>query len=167
MSSVDRTRCRRDEASGDVETVMVVARVLVGLSARSVASVEKVVTLPQLRVLVMVFDRAALSTGALANALGVHPSSASRLIERLVVAGLIDRSDNPADRRTVLLTLTPTGRALVERVMDHRRAAITEVLDRMPVVHRRTLVAALRSFAAAGVEATAAAGHSLDWTAAS
>lgn len=126
---------------------MVAAQVLMGLSARSVAAIENVVTLPQLRVLVMVADHGSLNLGAVANALQVHPSNATRTVDRLVVAGLLDRRDNPADRRTVILELAPAGHKLVDRVMNHRRAAITEILDRMPVVQRLALAPVLRSFA--------------------
>lgn len=147
----------------DVEAVMVAARVLVAVSARSVAAVEDVVTLPQLRVLVMVASRGALNLSAVAAGLGVHPSNATRAVERLVVAGLLDRRDDPADRRNLVLELAPAGRALVDRVMDDRRAAIAQILDRMPPGHRDALVPVLRSFAAAGGEVSQDAVWALGW----
>ncbi|MGI8721983.1 MAG: MarR family transcriptional regulator [Geodermatophilaceae bacterium] len=58
----------------------------------------------------------------MAEAPGVHASNATRTVDRLVVAGLIDRRDSPADRRQLELTLTSKGRDLVESVMSHRRA---------------------------------------------
>lgn len=148
----------------DVEAVMVAARVLVAVSAQSVAAVDDVVTLPQLRVLVMVASRGPLNLGAVAAGLGVHPSNATRAVDRLVVAGLLDRRDDPADRRSLLLELTVEGRALVDRVMDARRAAIAGILERMPAVRRRTLVPVLHSFAAAGGELSDGAVWSLGWT---
>jgi DNA-binding MarR family transcriptional regulator len=148
----------------DVEAVMAAARVLVAVSAQSVAAVDDVVSLPQLRVLVMVASRGPLNLSAVARGLGVHPSNATRACERLVVAGLLDRRDDPADRRNLVLELTAAGHGLVRRVMDHRRAAIGDVLDRMPVAERRALVPVLRSFAAAGGEVPADAAWALGWT---
>ncbi len=148
----------------DVEAVMAAARVLVAVSARSVAAVEDVVTLPQLRVLVLVASRTAPNLGAVANGLGVHPSNATRAVDRLVSAGLLDRSDDRTDRRNLVLTLTAKGQGLVDHVMDQRRAAIAAILDRMPPARRRSLVPVMRAFAEAGGETADGAAWSLGWT---
>ena len=148
----------------DVEAVMAATRVLVAVSARSVALVDHLVTLPQLRVLVMVGSRGGLNLGAVAAGLGVHPSNATRAVDKLVVAGLLDRRDDPTDRRNLLLELSPEGRALVDRVMDERRVAIAGILERMPVSRRRALVPVLRAFAAAAGEVSDDAIWSLGWT---
>lgn len=148
----------------DVDAVMAATRVLVAVSAQSVAAVDDVVTLPQLRVLVMLASRGGLNLGSVAAGLGVHPSNATRAVERLVVAGLLDRGDDPTDRRNLVLELTGQGRALVDRVMNERRAAIAEILARMPPSRRRALVPVLRSFAAAAGEVSDGAVWSLGWT---
>jgi DNA-binding MarR family transcriptional regulator len=164
----DERMSARDAAASaepdDVQAVMAASRVLVGVSAQSVASVDEVVTLPQLRVLAMLASRGGLNLGAVAAGLGVHPSNATRAVERLVVAGLLDRRDDPADRRNLVLDLSVAGRALVDRVMDERRAAIVAILDRMPPGRRRSLVPVLRSFAAAAGELPEGAVWSLGWT---
>ena len=123
---------------------------LVGVTAQSVTAVEDVVTLSQLRVLVMISSRGPLNLNAVAQAMGVHPSNAPRACDRLVNAGLLDRRDSPSDRRNVSLDLTPAGRELVQTMVAHRRDAIAQVLQRMPETRRRALLPALRSFAAAG-----------------
>lgn len=151
-----------DEAA--VDAAMAAARVLVGLSAQSVAAVDDVVTLPQLRVLVMIASQGSLNLAAVAAALGVHPSNATRAVERLVVAGLLDRGDDPADRRNVVLELTGAGSTLVDRVMEHRRAAIVKILDQMPVADRDALAAAMSSFVTAAGDLSADAVWSLGWT---
>ncbi len=147
-----------------VEAVMAAARVLVAVSARSVAAVEDIVTLPQLRVLVLVASRAAPNLGAVASGLGVHPSNATRAVDRLVSAGLLDRSDDPTDRRNLVLALTAKGQDLVDEVMNQRRDAIGAILDRMPPARRRSLVPVMRAFAEAGGETPDAAVWSLGWT---
>ncbi len=149
----------------DVEAVMAAARVLVAVTAQSVATVEDVVTLSQLRVLAMVASRNAPNLAAVAAGLGVHPSNATRAVDRLVTAGLLDRSDDPTDRRNLVLELTPKGRDVVKQVMDQRRAAIAAILERMPAGRRRSLVPVLRAFTEAGGETTEDdAAWSLGWT---
>lgn len=147
----------------EVEAVMAAARVLVAVSAQSIAAIGDELTLPQLRVLVMVSSRAGLNLGAVAAGLGVHPSNATRAVDRLVVAGLLDRRDDPSDRRHLVLALTDAGHDLVERVMNLRRSAIAQILDRMPPARRRALVPVMRSFADAGGEPDHDAVWSLGW----
>lgn len=150
-----------DEA---IEAVLAAARVLVALSAQSVAALSDTVTLPQLRVLVMVASRAPMNLNAVADALEVHPSNATRTVERLVAAGLLDRRDDPADRRHLLLDLTTDGRALVTEVMQRRRAAVAEILSRMPASHRRQFSVGAAGFAATGGEVPDRMIWSLGWT---
>lgn len=128
------------------------------------AAVDDVATLPQLRVLAMVSNRGPLNLGAVATGLGVHPSNATRAVDRMVGAGLLSRSDDPTDRRNLVLELTPAGQALVDKVMNERRSAIAKILNRMPASRRRALVPVLRSFAIAAGEVPAEAAWSLGWT---
>jgi len=143
---------------------MLAARALVGISARSLVDVDDLVTPPQLRVLVMIASRGPLNLGAVARGLGVHPSNATRACDRLVVAGLLDRRDDPADRRNLLLQLTEEGRTLVDQIMDRRRHAIAEVLDRMPALQRTALIPVLVTFAEAAGELDDEHLWSLGWT---
>lgn len=147
-----------------VDAVMVAARVLVAVVASSVAEVEDRVSLPQLRILVMLATRGPLNLVAVAESLGVHPSNATRTVERLVVAGLVDRRDVPTDRRNVSLTLTAEGQTLVDSVFEHRRAAIQTVVQRMPEAKRRALPNALESFADAAGEVPESPAGDMHWT---
>jgi DNA-binding MarR family transcriptional regulator len=154
------------EWADDVEATMLAARALVAISAESVAAVEEVVTPTQLRVLVMVASRGPLNLGAVARGLGVHPSNATRACDRLVLAGLLDRQDDPTDRRNLQLRLTEQGRGVVDEVMDRRRRAIGEVLERMPSLQRVALVPVLTMFAEAAGELPDEHLWSLGWTSA-
>ena len=149
----------------EVEAVLLASRVLVAVAAQSVAGImEGRVTLPQFRVLVMVASRGPLNLGAVAHGLGVHPSNATRACDQLVSAGLLDRWDNPHDRRNLVLQMTSDGLRLVEEVMSHRRTAIEGVLARMPAEHRRGLATLLRSFAEAAGEVSPTEAWALGWT---
>src|SRR3954466_7689609 len=85
----------------EVEAVMAASRVIVALTARSLAGAP--VTLPQLRVLGFLAERDTATLGDLAAMLRVHPSNATRTCDRLVEGGLVHRSDSPADRRRLSL----------------------------------------------------------------
>jgi DNA-binding MarR family transcriptional regulator len=133
-----------------IDAVLKAADVLLRVAAQSVVEVEEVVTTPQLRVLVLIALQGPRNLGAVARELGVHPSNATRTCERLVVAGLLSRREDPADRRFLQLDLTDAGRELVETVIEHRRQAIAEVMDKIPVGSREGVASAMAAFASAG-----------------
>lgn len=139
-------------SSAQVDAVLRASRALVGIAAESIAEVDGVVTVPQLRVLVMVYSRGPMNLAAVAAALGVNPSNASRLCDRLVKAHLLNRRESPSDRRNVMLTLTASGRRLIDKMTKHRRAAIGRILRDMVPAERQRLAAALDAFAGAAGE---------------
>ncbi len=136
----------------ELAEAMRAARVFSAVVAASVAHAGGVVTPPQLRALVLVATRREVDAATIASALDIHPSGATRLCDRLVGAGLMDRAASPTDRRRVVLTLTDAGADLVDSVMDHRRAALAAILDRMPPDGLRSLVTGLTAFSDAAEE---------------
>ena len=138
---------------GPIDSALRAADVLLHVAAQSVMEVDHLVTSPQLRALVFIATRGPQNPGDLAVELGVHASNATRTSEKLVRLGLLERREDPVDRRYVQLTLTPEGLQLVERVIEHRRNAVAEVLAAMPPDDREAAVRAFDAFAsAAGVE---------------
>ena len=126
---------------------------LVGVSARSLAEVEDAVTLTQFRTLVVLDSHGQINLGRLAELLRVNSSTAMRMIDRLLVADLVTREDNPANRREVLLGLSLHGRRLVQTVTSRRRAEIARIVSAVPEARREELIGALRLFAQAAGEA--------------
>jgi DNA-binding MarR family transcriptional regulator len=133
----------------ELDAVLRAANVLLGVAARSVLDVEDEVTSPQLRVLVLIAANGSRTPGDIATALGVHASNATRACDKLVRAGLAERTGDPADRRSVRLVLTAAGAGLVERVIARRRAALAEVLASMPAADRSATAHAFDAFARA------------------
>lgn len=133
--------------AGQLETVLAGTRAVGAIIAESLASVETVVSMPQLRVLIMA-GRAPQSMTSVAEDLGVHASNATRTCERLVQAGLLDRRIDENDRRRVVITLTSEGRSLVEQVMEHRRERLSEILAQMDPAAAAALASSLAAFTA-------------------
>lgn len=67
------------------------------------------VTGPQRLVLRVVGLFPGLSAGDLATILHIHPSTLTGVLQRLVTQGLLERVDDPRDRRRAILRLTPSG----------------------------------------------------------
>ena len=135
-----------------VTAVLTASRVLVGVSARSLAEVEDTVTLTQFRTLVVLDNHEEINLNTLADLLSVTSSTAMRMINRLLIAGMVTRRDNPANRREVLLGVTDEGRQLVRQVTARRREEIARIVAAMPELRRDELVMAMRAFAEAAHE---------------
>src|SRR5262249_26208939 len=116
------------------------------------AGVADDVTLPQYRALVVLASRGSQRVADLAEALGVLPSTATRMTDRLVAKGLVRRARLPHDRRTVRVALSAQGRALVAEVTARPREEIGRVMAEVPQEAWPRLVAALRMFAQAAGE---------------
>ncbi|MFJ8932843.1 MULTISPECIES: MarR family winged helix-turn-helix transcriptional regulator [unclassified Streptomyces] len=145
-------RERMDDVDAVTRAVLTASRVLVAVSARSLAEVEDRVTLPQFRMLVVLSSRGATKLVVLAEQLGVAPSTAMRMVDRLIAAGLADRQTNPDDRRENLLRLTDEGRRTVENVTARRRGEIASIVERLAPQQRTALVDALTDFNHVGGE---------------
>jgi DNA-binding MarR family transcriptional regulator len=100
----------------------------------------------QLRALLAVEEAPGLNLRRLAEALSMILSSASRLCDRLVAAGLIDREPSRSDRREIALSLTPNGARLLAELRAARRRRLAEVLAGMPESSRTGLLRGLRDF---------------------
>lgn len=135
-----------------VDAVLGASRALVAVAARSLATVAEDVTLPQYRALVELAARGPLRLAELADTLAVDRSSATRMADRLVRKGLVERERVPEDRRSIRLSLTPAGAELVAEVSRRRRSEIAAILTRLPSAHRSAVVGALRAFADAAGE---------------
>jgi DNA-binding MarR family transcriptional regulator len=146
-----------DDVDRVVEEVLRASRVLVSVAARSLVGVTEQVTLPQYRALVVLAGRGPQNARDLAEALGVHSSTLSRLCDRLVDKRLITRVQSPTNRREIVLGLAPRGRRLVSSVTERRRAEIAGIVARVPASQRRAVVRALQAFGDAAGEATESA----------
>lgn len=144
-----------DDVEQVTSALLTASRLLVAVSARSLAAVEERITLPQFRTLVILSSGGDTKLVALARRLSVNPSTAMRMIDRLEAAGLVRRGTNPANRRESVLAVTPDGERVVNEITARRRHEIAEIVAKMPADQRIGLVSALEAFSRAGGEASA------------
>ena len=144
-----------DSLDAITDALLTASRLLVAVSARSIAEVDETITIPQFRTLVILSNEGPINLATLAGLLDVQPSTIGRMVDRLVSAGLIDRKPHPTSRRELVAGLTARGRAVVKRVTANRRDELARVVEKMPQRERRGLVRALTAFTAAGGEPAA------------
>ncbi len=134
------------------DVVLAASRALVAVAARSLAAVHDDVTLPQYRAIVVLCARGPSTMGQLVDELGCSGSTATRLCDRLVAKGLVERTHRSGNRREVEVTASRAGVELVKAVTRRRRAEISRIVEAIPTRQRPALVRALRAFADAAGE---------------
>ncbi|HEX9043643.1 MAG TPA: MarR family transcriptional regulator [Candidatus Limnocylindrales bacterium] len=103
-----------------------IAYSIVAITARAVQAVAgPELTFLGWRVLVVVDEmEAPARLGAVATRLGLSAPSASKLVRRLQRRGLVTLARDTADRRGLVIALTPEGRQIRTAVMRRRREVL-------------------------------------------
>ena len=138
--------------TGD-DALLGLARAVVGISTRAADELGRV-SIVQLRALTILLEMDGANLAQLAEGMGVTVSTTSRLVDRLVAAGMVDRRRAEHSRREIALTLTPAGRATLDRYDELRLDGLHAVLDGLPEAERGQVVGAFALFAAAAHEST-------------
>jgi DNA-binding MarR family transcriptional regulator len=89
-------------------------------------------TLAQCHTLLEVGTSGEVSLVDLASRFGLDTSTLSRMIQGLVVLGLVSRLTNEKDRRYVAISLTEQGRKLFEQIETMFNTYYSDVLELIP-----------------------------------
>lgn len=110
---------------------------------------EQQLTIQQVRGLLVLQQREGISSQEFARLLGVQPNVATGIIQRLVERELVQRDEDPTDRRVRRLSLAPAGQALLREMMMAGMAARHRLLDRLSDDRLTTLLAIVGELAVA------------------
>jgi DNA-binding MarR family transcriptional regulator len=86
-------------------------------------------TMAQAKLLYVVTAAGELSMSEIAQRLGVTISTASGAVDHLVSVGLLNRVDDPANRRQVRVSVTPFGRETLEHLRELNTRQMRALLD--------------------------------------
>ncbi len=92
---------------------------------------ESGLTMPQVITLHVLRMGGTQSIHRIADAISLSTSAASHLVDRLVEKGLVDRQEDPEDRRAKRVELTPAGVALVDELASERLGEFTRALSQL------------------------------------
>jgi DNA-binding MarR family transcriptional regulator len=96
------------------------------------------------------------SVGQLAEELRVSPPAATQLVDKLAEHGMVDRHNDPADRRVVLVDYVAGMREVARRIVRERRRPLHNAMSKMTDGEALAFVKGLRllaqSFGAAAGE---------------
>jgi DNA-binding MarR family transcriptional regulator len=111
-----------DQQSAIVEEIVEAHRSIlraIGASAPSVW-MDLDLSMAQLKTLMTLYNGGAATIGQIAEHLDIGQPTASHLVDRLVQTQLVQRTEDPLDRRRTLAQLSPGGEELAERINQVR-----------------------------------------------
>ena len=97
----------------------------------------------QLNTLMRLYYHGACPISDIVDHLGVTKAATSQLAQRLVEQGLVERSEDPDDRRVKQLTLTAGGRALIDQGIEVRRRWLEDLTTALPPEQQANIIKAL------------------------
>lgn len=132
-----------------LDAVTAGSRVLVGIAARSLDRSGADITLAQCRALVSVAQRGPMNLVSLAEVLDVNPSTASRMCDRLVAKGLLER-----DRVEGGVSLAPSreGMRVIQAITRARRHELQKIVRKLSGSEQEELLRCMEAFRLAAGE---------------
>ena len=104
---------------------------------------EAGMSLPQYQLLAPLRDTAEVPVGELAEAAGVAPPTATRMLDCLARDGYVTRRHSETDRRSVLVSLTTDGERAVEKAHGFVEGWRRDVFERLAPGEREQAIVAL------------------------
>lgn len=102
-------------------------------------------SLAQLNVLILVYYRGPLEVTQFVELLQISPPAASQIIERLVNSKMVMRTESPNDRRIRLVSLTETGRSIVEESVSTRQQWLEGLMTSLNDQQKRAVAETLKT----------------------
>jgi DNA-binding MarR family transcriptional regulator len=92
---------------------------------------EPSLSVPQFRVLAFLGRHPHASLSKVADHIGITRATASTMVDRLVQRELVDRQEDPHERRHIMLKLTQMGSDRLEEMRNTTRQKIADLLDEL------------------------------------
>jgi DNA-binding MarR family transcriptional regulator len=134
-------------AASEDEVLLAAARLVVGISVRAADRIGEA-SLVQLRALTVLSELPGANLVQLAEGMGVTVSTTSRLVDRLVTAGLVERRPSELTRREISISLTPVGEQVLERYDGMRVSSLRARMEQLGARQRKAAFQALERLVA-------------------
>lgn len=96
---------------------------------QEIFEIEKSLTRSEIIALLMLRQRNESTMSQLASDLGIPVSTVTNISQRLIKRGLIERNQDPNDKRVILVTLTKDGETIAIRVLNVIKSILQRVED--------------------------------------
>ena len=89
-------------------------------------------TMAQLKAMMLIVQTGGVRSRELADGLGIAPSAATPLVDRLVEQKLARRDDDPVDRRIIWIRPTAKAQSLHDHLLQTNEDVLADVIDALP-----------------------------------
>jgi DNA-binding MarR family transcriptional regulator len=100
-------------------------------------------SMPQFSIMMQLHYKGACGMSKVSEGFDITPAAASQLVDKLVQSGLLQRVEDPHDRRAKLLSLTDKGRDLVLQGIQERYRWVDELAGKLSAEERSQISDAL------------------------
>jgi DNA-binding MarR family transcriptional regulator len=147
QASVETKQVSAEALAGDLTALM--KHLLVTTGQDFFAHLEQSgVSLTQVKTLMFVNETEnPLSVKALSDLIGLSLPGVSRAVDGLVQRGELTREEDPRDRRSKLVEITPKGRKTYERLMATRVAGVRRFVEALTPEEQQALAHGLSAVA--------------------
>ena len=114
------------------------------ITSLSLTLQEEELSVAQVATLYLLDERGTMRIGDVASVLDRAPPAASRMIDDLVASGLVERTEDPTDRRARCLSLTAKGSKFIARAGAARVKTILEGVRELPEQAAELFMSAVR-----------------------
>jgi DNA-binding MarR family transcriptional regulator len=104
-------------------------------------------TMAQLKAVMLLVRTGGMRSRELADNLGIAPSAATPLVDRLVDQKLARREDDAGDRRIIWIRPAPKARAVHDQLLDASEQVLADVLSELPAADRAVVKESVRMLA--------------------
>ncbi len=109
-------------------------------------------SMPQFGILMQLHYRGNCAVGDISERFDITNAAASQLVDKLVQSRLIQREEDPADRRAKLLNLTQKARELIQQGIEERYRWVDQLATKLTPEERTKVAEALQIMTQAAKE---------------
>jgi len=100
-------------------------------------------SMPQFSILMQLHHKGPCGMSEVSDRFDITAAAASQLVEKLVQAGYLERTEDPVDRRAKLLTLSVRGEVLIQQGTEERYRWMNDLTSKLNAEERAKVVEAL------------------------
>lgn len=101
-------------------------------------------SMPQFGILMQLHYRKGCGVSEISERFDITNAAASQLVDKLVQSGLIQREEDPNDRRAKLLNLTDKGKELIQQGIEERYRWVDQLAAKLTPEERTKVTEALQ-----------------------
>jgi MarR family 2-MHQ and catechol resistance regulon transcriptional repressor len=132
------------DASG-THVWLVLAKAFRAMKRHAERSLEDIeMNLSDFAILELLLNRGQQPVNTIGQRINLTSGSVTTAVDRLEARGLVKRSNDPEDRRTRIVSLTPEGKKCISKIFGHHKEVLDRAAEGLSKSERETLIALMK-----------------------